>query len=293
MEPMHLDEHDPDLEVVIRDYPQLRHHFQRGSLYQGTLTRNPQHGRRSSTEHMYVGLDGLLPQDLVMMPQGYAGGLISSRHTAFVRSVVQVSKANEQITDFFRNKVSYLSAGRDNRNAQAVPFVPSSKLDDVGARGEFAVGVYQANQQTMIEHINPFNKRRELTSLHEALDCWLYYLDLGHRVSVKKAAGKHVTWKVSHGRRTAHTDTVIRTIEGDPDVVLPVLLMGLMAPPGGLLLIEYPELQVPEQSYTRLGDFFTMLVSCGKQCLIETGSQSLVQHLQAQQEPVATLCYAI
>lgn len=62
--------------------------------------------------------------------------------------------------------------------------------------------------------------------------------------------------------------------------VLPILVLSLLAEPGSTLVFEQPELHLHPRVQTRLADFFVSLTSIGKQCLIETHSEYLVNRLR-------------
>ncbi|GHO97529.1 hypothetical protein KSF_075770 [Reticulibacter mediterranei] len=47
-----------------------------------------------------------------------------------------------------------------------------------------------------------------------------------------------------------------------------------------MLVIEQPELHLHPRIQSRLGDFFLGLAHCGKQCVIETHSENLVNQLR-------------
>ena len=62
--------------------------------------------------------------------------------------------------------------------------------------------------------------------------------------------------------------------------ILPIIVMGLLAPSHALLLVEQPELHLHPKVQARLGDFFMGLAKCDKQCLIETHSENLISQLR-------------
>jgi predicted ATPase len=62
--------------------------------------------------------------------------------------------------------------------------------------------------------------------------------------------------------------------------VLPLLVMCLLAPMDSTLIIEQPELHLHPAVQTRLGDFFLAMALSGKQCLIETHSEYLMNRLR-------------
>jgi predicted ATPase len=62
--------------------------------------------------------------------------------------------------------------------------------------------------------------------------------------------------------------------------VLPILVAGLLAPSGGLLLFEQPELHLHARAQARLADFFLALAEDGVQCVVETHSETLVNQFR-------------
>ncbi len=70
-------------------------------------------------------------------------------------SIENFSQAIEQITQFFTSKIRYLGPLRADPQASQ-KLSPSSELDDVGAKGEYAAAVYDANQDARIDWYNPY-----------------------------------------------------------------------------------------------------------------------------------------
>ncbi|MBY5738504.1 AAA family ATPase [Rhizobium leguminosarum] len=62
--------------------------------------------------------------------------------------------------------------------------------------------------------------------------------------------------------------------------VLPIVVMALLAPRGSLLIFEQPELHLHPKVQARLADFFLALALDGKQTLLETHSEYLVDRLR-------------
>jgi predicted ATPase len=62
--------------------------------------------------------------------------------------------------------------------------------------------------------------------------------------------------------------------------VLPVLVMGLAADPGTVLLLEQPELHLHPAVQQRLGDFLLACSRTGRQVIVETHSDHLVTRLR-------------
>lgn len=62
--------------------------------------------------------------------------------------------------------------------------------------------------------------------------------------------------------------------------VLPILVISLLAEPDTTLLIEQPELHLHPRVQTLLGDFFLSMASIGKQIIVETHSEYIVNRLR-------------
>lgn len=183
----------------------------------------------------------------------------------------------EQVTRFFTSKVRYLGPLRADPQVSQ-KFAPSSEIDDIGAKGEYAAAVYDANQIALIEWYNPNTNQIERGTLKEALNNWAQYIDVANEVRTEMAGLSGVTWKVvlKEGRKARSLSEVGVGVSQ----VLPILVMGLLAPANTLLIIEQPELHLHANVQARLGDFFVGLSKCKKQCMIETHSENLVSQLR-------------
>jgi len=87
-----------------------------------------------------------------------------------------------------------------------------------------------------------------------------------------------VSWQVVHIE--GHKALPLTAVGVGISQILPILVMGLLAPNNSLLIVEQPELHLHPSVQARLGDFFMGLAKCGKQCLIETHSENLVSQLR-------------
>jgi len=191
--------------------------------------------------------------------------------------VENLERAVEQIIRFFTSKIRYLGPLRADPQA-AQKFAPSSELDDVGAKGEYAAAVYDANQNARIRWYNPSSERVEQSTLKTALDTWARYLGVAHEIKIQMAGQSGVSWQVIHIE--GHKALPLTAVGVGISQILPILVMGLLAPNNSLLIVEQPELHLHPNVQARLGDFFMGLAKCGKQCLIETHSENLVGQLR-------------
>jgi predicted ATPase len=188
-----------------------------------------------------------------------------------------LEQAVEQITRFFTSKIRYLGPLRaDPEILQGFP--SSSELDDVGLKGQYAATVYEANQKANIPWYNPISQKIEQSTLKMALDTWARYLDVAYQIELEIAGQSGVSWQIIH--RDGHDPLPLTAVGVGISQILPILVMGLLAPNSTLLLVEQPELHLHPAVQARLGDFFMGLAKCGKQCIIETHSENLVNQLR-------------
>ena len=61
--------------------------------------------------------------------------------------------------------------------------------------------------------------------------------------------------------------------------ILPVIVQGLLTPPGGLVIFEQPEIHLHPDVQAKLVKFFVGLVRSGRRVLVETHSNHMVDHL--------------
>lgn len=62
--------------------------------------------------------------------------------------------------------------------------------------------------------------------------------------------------------------------------VLPIVVSALLAPRTSLLIFEQPELHLHPRVQARIADFFVALMMDGKQCLVETHSEYMIDRLR-------------
>jgi hypothetical protein len=261
--------------VVIGRYPHFISHINENPNYLGEFTSYSRDIIDVEPEQFLVVLSHFLPIDLVQKPKEGADNLASFTYIVFESSL---REATEQITRFFTRYIRYLGPLRVEPSITQGKFAPTSNLDDVGFKGEYADIVYHFNQSADIEYYNPYSRRIEQTTLQEALDNWVQFLGVAKQIRTEWSKPSGATWKVvlKEGQKA-------RTL---PEVgvgvsqILPILVMGLLSPSNTLLIIEQPELHLHPMVQARLGDFFVGLSKCNKQCLIETHSENLISQLR-------------
>lgn len=162
---------------------------------------------------------------------------------------------------------------------------------DVGVHGERTAEVLASHRQREVGYIRPgafegrppFNLKEESISLGQAVNEWLHYLGLGDAAQgcERGDLGHDLKIIVGGGRPRDLTQVGMGVSQ-----VLPILVMALLAQSGGfwgdgdILIFEQPELHLHPKVQSRLGDFFLSMSLLGKQCLIETHSEHLINRLR-------------
>jgi len=220
----------------------------------------------------------LLVQELmnnVLRPDFMNGSILEVTNSGFADIF---SKVIGDATNFFTSRIRYLGPLRADPSSAQRSFSPTSQLDDVGFKGEYAAVVYNYNQNAVIDWYNPDLKQIEQGTLQEALDTWVRYLDVANQVKTEAAGNIGIAWKILV--KKSQQARSLSDVGVGVSQILPILVMGLLSPGGTFLIVEQPELHLHPSVQARLGDFFMGLAKCGKQCLIETHSENLVSQLR-------------
>lgn len=195
-----------------------------------------------------------------------------------IRPLSAIARSStEIIEDFFANHIRYLGPLRDDpRVIYALP--PSPDIPDVGIKGQYTAVVLDHNKDIKIIYIDPIKGTRRQATLQEATCIWLQHMGMLKSVSTKEE-GK-LGYKLTVRMHDLERELDLTTVGVGVSQVLPILVMSLLAPPGTLLIFEQPEIHLHPKVQSLLGDFFLSMGQLGKQCLIETHSEYLVNKLR-------------
>ena len=167
-------------------------------------------------------------------------------------------------------------------------YVGSPNLDTDDPTGESIPFLLtdSAIYQSKIFHCLP-NRKASKESLAKALNFWLYYLRTGKEpaqsndnaeidVSIKNDL--YVEIKIKSVTETQHYPLIDSGFGYSQ--VLPILVKGLLAKPGQTLMVEQPELHLNPALQVRLAEFLVAMVRAGKQVLIETHSEHIIDAIR-------------
>lgn len=157
---------------------------------------------------------------------------------------------------------------------------------DVGPRGEKAASVLAefggeiidvplpdlspgVTHQTLLEAVAEWGERIGVLSKLQALNETKFGTEF--RVSAPFSASSPAAPAIQTG--------VVNVGIGISQVI-PVLVLCLAAPPGSTVLIEQPELHLHPAVQSRLGDFFAACILSGRQIVVETHSEHIINRVR-------------
>jgi len=198
----------------------------------------------------------------------------------------QIGESALYIEEFFASSFKYLGPLRD-APLPLYPVAPSADPYDVGPKGEATASVLEQQKRRRIRYIpsahfkSPSLQRRTVTAtLEAAIVDWLQYLGIANSVQSKDMGKLGHELKVALANSDRMQD--LTHVGVGVSQVLPILVECLLAEPDSTLVLEQPELYLHPRVQTLLGDFFLSMAMCGKQCIVETHSEYLIDRLRFQ-----------
>ena len=155
----------------------------------------------------------------------------------------------------------------------------SASGTDLGNRGEYMAEVLYENAGLMIHAPLPEGEARE-TTLGAALNMWLDWFGLADRASVEDLGRQGLELKVRPEGAAHEVD--LTSVGVGVSQALPVILNCLLSKHEDLLIFEQPELHLHPLLQQQLADFLLIFVRDGRQILVETHSEHLVNRLRTQ-----------
>jgi predicted ATPase len=190
---------------------------------------------------------------------------------------------------FFSNYVRYLGPLRDEPKP-LYPLATNADPLDVGLRGENTAAVFDLHKESFIRYIPTTSfpaigslaesvKRDFATrTLDSAVTDWLQYMGIAEKIRTEdKGKLGHQLQVVPQDIGMPHDLTHVGV---GVSQVLPILVMCLLADPDTTVIIEQPELHLHPKVQTLLGDFFLSMAMLGKQCIVETHSEYIINRLR-------------
>jgi predicted ATPase len=211
-------------------------------------------------------------------------------HTGAVELPIQIKDTLDYFQKYFSSNIKYLGPLREEPKFEYPIDISSTKDVDVKGKNTAAVMYYLNKKQFGVENYyspeifsSPDYQPREEPFL-TALNDWTKYIEIsqGFRVSDNEEdlrkeykLQSEIIYKIidKEGFAPPQVGTGVSQI-------LPILVMCLAAPVDSTTIIITPEEQLHPKMQARLADFFIAMALSGRQCLIETHSEYIIEQLR-------------
>ncbi len=184
-----------------------------------------------------------------------------------------LSRMGQVTQRFFSDSVRYLGPLRE---APHVLYDPGPSKLDLGANGEYSAAVLHAQARTGV--LMPNEGDGERAQLGDALDQWLREFELADNARSEDRGRMGIGLSVTPPGLEREVD--LTSVGVGVSQVLPVILLCLLAQPGTLVVLEQPELHLHPRLEQKLADFLLACARSGRQLVVETHSEHLVNRLR-------------
>jgi predicted ATPase len=188
-----------------------------------------------------------------------------------------VDNIDTNLSTLALQNIRYLGA---NRIAPTVIFSPdiTSQWSEVGVNGANVATAIQEQGRKSILWYDPEQFITMETSLIQALVTWLRFFGLLDDVRAEEQGKLGTMLKIrSDG---VDRDLDLTSVGFGTSQLLPIIVQGLLTPPGGVFIVEQPEVHLHPHVQSQLAIFFVALTRAKVQCIIETHSENLVNQLR-------------
>lgn len=175
---------------------------------------------------------------------------------------------------FFADSVEYLGPLRE---APHVLYDRGPTSTTLGKRGEYTAAVLQSERNTRVFMPRP-DGEPEWLPLGEALNFWLERFGLAESAHSQDLARFGISLKIRPIGSPRDVD--LTAVGVGVSQILPVLVLCLLSGPGSLVLLEQPELHLHPKLQSDLADFLLLCARSGRQLVVESHSDHLVNRLR-------------
>lgn len=177
---------------------------------------------------------------------------------------------------FLAEQVTYLGPLRQEPQVVYRTYSPAQPRN-LGTKGEYTAPVMYRLRNEKVRVPLPGGTVEKVT-LQTAVDAWLEALGAAPSIVVRDTGRLGYDVRVSQPGLSATVD--LTSVGVGVSQVVPVVLACLLAEPGGVVLLEQPELHLHPAMQQRLADFFLAIANSGRQLIIETHSEYLITRLR-------------
>ncbi len=153
-----------------------------------------------------------------------------------------------------------------------------SERTNLGKCGEYTAAVLYARKDDVVRVPLPGGRETQVP-LGDATNQWLKWFGLADDVTAQSAR-RTIDLSVNPPGTAMSVD--LASVGVGVSQVLPVILLCLLSKPADVLILEQPELHLHPALQKQMADFLLTFVCAGRQILVETHSDHLVNQLRNQ-----------
>ena len=177
------------------------------------------------------------------------------------------------IHNFFGPSVKYLGP---LRKAPQVLYEPRLRDLELGLSGEYTAAILHANSTHQIVPVSP--DQPDKVALEAEVNVWLNRFGLATETVLTDRGRLGIGLQVKLVDSVESVD--LTSVGVGVSQILPVIVLCLLAKPGDLVILEQPELHLHPALQQQLGEFLLDCAKSGRQLLIETHSEHLVNRVR-------------
>ena len=189
------------------------------------------------------------------------------------------------VRSFFCDHIKYLGPLREEPKS-LYPLESNGNSSDLGLKGENTAAVFENNKNKRIMYVDPCNYENVAVNapvpieatLAEAINKWLIYLGVARDMSTNDRGKFGHELKIT--TEIADMKQDLTHVGVGVSQILPILVLCFLSEKGDSIILEQPELHLHPKVQTRLADFFVSMNILGKQCIIETHSEYMINRLR-------------
>lgn len=179
--------------------------------------------------------------------------------------------------------IKYLGPLRDNPR---LVYPESEAFDpkDVGVRGEHTASAIGVNENLPVDPLllpseYPYQDiKGETLEFRKVLEAWLQHLQIAKSVRPQPVRGLGYTLEIILPNSSKPCN--MANVGVGVSQALPILVFALLSDKKSTLIFEQPELHLHPKTQSLLADFFFTLAMSGRQCVIETHSEHIINRLR-------------
>lgn len=173
------------------------------------------------------------------------------------------------------NHIHYISADRLGPQEYYLKST-INKFPNVGAKGEFTVNILYKKRDDLVN--DKLCLGEDAKTLATQTEEWLNEIFNGAKVEVSSSESKIL--ELSFNTSTSKDRFRPANVGFGYSYILPIVVSGLIAKEGEILIVENPEAHLHPKAQSRLAKFLAKVSSCGVQVFIESHSDHILNALR-------------